>query len=143
MLFFATWPQRVSVLIDQPDEASARAAARETADGEEPATCKPFPTGVFAAEVFFDEDEDMQEVLVIEPLEHVADALYLLEEESDDLPGAEVIELPIAAAPELCGFEMEFEDSPGQVWTCARSRHDDPQHRAADGTEWEDAGDGG
>jgi hypothetical protein len=141
VLFFVTWPDRVSLLLDQPDEAQARAVAREISEGSEPAECQPF-NGVFAAEVFLDEDEDGQPLMVVEPLEHVADALYVLEEGTDDDGIAEVIDLPIAAPVALCGYEMEFDDRPGEVWTCARARHDgDPHHRADDGTEWDDAGD--
>lgn len=141
MLFFCTWPDRVSFLVDLPDEAQARAAAREHSEGVEPATCKPFDR-VFAAEVFLDEDEDGNELLVVEPLEHVADALYLLEEESDDL--AEVIPFPspaTAAPPNVCGFELQDGD---RVFTCRLEPHDDARHEADDGAgglvEWDDAG---
>lgn len=142
MLFFVTWPDRISLLIDQADEAAARAVARDIAEGDEPRTCRPFDR-LFVAEVFLDDEDVNDPLLVVEPLEHVADALHAFEEESED--AAEVIELPIRAAPTIaptvCGFELE---DGGRVYVCHREPHDDDRHEADDGdgnlVEWNDAG---
>ena len=138
-LFLCVWPDNVSLLVDLPDEAAAIAAATEHASGVRPAACKPFDR-LFAAEVFIDEDEDGQELLVVEPLEHVAEALLALEESAED--GSEVLELPIAEAPAMCGYECEDENTRA-VFVCSRAPHPgDPHHRADDGAggviEWED-----
>jgi hypothetical protein len=133
MLFFLTWPDRYSVLVDLESEAAARAAAREIAGGAEPATCQPFDR-LFVAEVYLDEDEDGAELLVVEPLQHVADALEALEEQAEDVAAAPL--------PETCAFELEDED--GSILRCMRAPHDDPHHEAIDANgdvaSWDDDG---
>lgn len=137
MLFFVAWPDRVSLLVDADDDAAARAIASSVADGSAPASVRPF-VGVFAAEVFLDEDDAGEDLIVVEPLDYVSAALRALEDASTDAPADNVI--PFPASP--CGFELEDED--GAVLECRRARHDDDRHEAIDArgelVEWHDAG---
>ncbi len=134
MLFFLTWPDRASVLIDMANESEARAAAREVAEDDEPATCVAFDR-LFVAEVFLDEDDAGDPMLVVEPLSHVAEALAALEEQ-----GEEVAEVPVT-----CAFELEDDD--GTILRCEREPHDDARHEAHDAqgqlAEWDDDGSSG
>lgn len=138
MLFFVTWNDRASVLLDVENEAAARVAALEIA-AEPPRKCKPVPLGVAAFEVFLDDDEDGAELLVVEPLDHAASALLALEEEDED---EEASPVPRIGAPR-CDFELEDDDQ--SILRCERPAHpNDARHEARDAkgamVEWEDAG---
>lgn len=155
MLFFLTWPDRYSLLLDVANDDEARRAANEIA-GVAPSTCVAVPPGVFAAEVFLDEDEDGAELLVVEPLEHAAAALLALEEQGEDSADVDLArariedDAPPVVVPlvppddERCGFELE--DDEKAVLRCERRHHDDAEHYAHDArgglVEWADEGDG-
>ncbi len=101
MLFFATFSEQASLLVDAPDEALARAIAVKVASAE-PERVLVLATGVFVAEVFFaDADVDEDVTLVVEPMPSTFEALEELE------------------GYEPCGSEAELES--GEVVRCAKS----------------------
>ncbi len=101
MLFFATFSEQASLLVDAPDETLARAIAVKVASAE-PERVLVLATGVFVAEVFFaDADVDEDVTLVVEPMPSTFEALEELE------------------GYEPCGSEAELES--GEVVRCAKS----------------------
>ncbi len=89
MLYYLTWPNDASLLVDVADRDTALEAGRATVK-EEPATCRLFPPGTFAVRCYFeDESDDGTELISLEPLDHVFPVLQLFEDELDDKAAAE------------------------------------------------------
>lgn len=142
MLFFLTWADHASVLVDVDGEAAARAAGKEIA-GAEPATCALVPPGVVAFQVYLDDEDDEGEgeLLVTEPLEHTTAALLALEDRAEDV-ALSPPPPPLPSEAERCGFELEDDD--GAILRCEKPIHVDTTHEAHDArgmlVGWEDAG---
>lgn len=122
MLFFATWADRSSVLLDGADlDDAIRIASAVSADddppGGPPQVVRPVPPGVFVCEVHIDEDDDEHEVLSLAPLEHVSEILYRLEDEQDAAVAATQPAPPaLRVVSATCGAEAE--DEAGNVLVC-------------------------
>lgn len=117
MLFFCSWLDRVSLLVDAEHEGGAIKIATDVADGEPPSRAVALPPGVFAAEVAFEDDGRVE----IDPLEHVVAALDALEAAGEE-------DIPVREFVTICDAEGELPD--GTIVTCERERHEAGDHRA-------------
>lgn len=137
-LFFASWPERTSLLLDAESPEAATEIATASADGEAPAVVRPLPPRVFAAEVFHDDEDDDGVILVVEPLPHVADALSQIEDAND----AAIRDEGAADTLPPCGDTLE--DEGGRVLSCEKPRGHKGDHEAiaSDGARalWGDEG---
>lgn len=131
-MYFASWPDRPSLLLGTVDEATAKRIAIEVA-GREPARLVAFEEGAFVAEVFFDDDE----VLVTQPLDHVDELLETLHElDEGDVESEE--EEEEEEEEKACGSTALTDDE--QEAQCERAEgHHGPHRALVDGTifEWE------
>lgn len=116
MLFYCVFAREAGFVVDQEDEAHARAAAREEV-GEEPLRIVPMPN-VFGARVHFvdDEDDPELELVELEPMQHVLDVFAAIEDES------------------MCPSEAE--DDKGAVLNCGRPANHEGKHKAG-AFEWQ------
>jgi hypothetical protein len=88
MLFYCSWDDAASFLVDAPSEAKAREAATEQQDGSPPDRVRPFPPNTFAVEIVVESSEtDDDDVMTLEPLEHVAEVLWAWEDEGESEGG--------------------------------------------------------
>lgn len=130
MLFFCRWDdddsEHASLLVDAKDDEDARSIAM-VERGEEPDVVTAIPTGVFAADVFFEgDDAALDEAdLAVEPFEHTIDALAALENgEPTDLEDA-ITETPQCAA--------EATDENNDTIRCELAAgHGGAEHRSGD-----------
>ena len=138
MLYFCRWEgtnAHASLVVDGRDEEHAREIANEEA-GAEPDSATLMPVGVFAAEVYFDDEPDEDgsaadtdsedAVLVVDPFDHTIDALAALEN-GDAADLAEVIPIVEVAA---CGAEAT--DDENRVVSCGLADGHAGAHRAGD-----------
>lgn len=143
MLFFSTWPDRSSLIVDAADlddaiRISSAVAADDDPPGPPPKVVRPLPPGVFVAEVRIDEDDDEHEVLTVDPLEHVADILYKLEDEQD----AAIAQTQPAPALRVVGIgptrcASEAEDEAGALLSCELDAGHEGEHNSG-GSVWTD-----
>lgn len=136
-LFFCAWPNRASLLVDDCSMAGAVEIASKVADGVPPKTVRLLPPAAFVAEVFDDEGEDGEALLVVEPLPHVADLLAELEDSSDDVAEAPTEPAqPIALVqPVRCTAEADVDDA-GNFVRCELAPGHGEKH-AGGGMVWE------
>jgi hypothetical protein len=128
MLFFCKFEDHTSLLIDDADEASAREVATKIAEGVAPLTVIPFEPRAFVAEVYVsDDDDDDHEpgILVVSPLEHVADLLFAL----DDAEGSGV-DLEDEDDEDECLAEADGDDDAGELFVCSLAPGHDGEHVA-------------
>lgn len=117
MLFFVTFAEATSLLIDADGEGDARKIALQVSEGEQPAKVVPLPARVFVAEVVIeedDEDEDGGIPVFVEPLGHVSEVLYSLE-----------------IGEEPCGDTIE-DGASGGVLVCDLTRNHAGEHSCTD-----------
>lgn len=125
MLFFCKWPARASVLLGADSRAEAVKAATAISDGVVPSRVMLFPVATFAAEVF-DDGDDADASLVIDPLPHVADLLGQYEDATDE--PASYDEPPAPVEPVRCASEA---DGPsGAVLRCDAAEGHGGMHRS-------------
>jgi hypothetical protein len=116
-LFFCSWSERASLLLEAESEDAARELATkvegegETRPGEPPSMVRIFVG--FVAEVY---EEDG--LVTVEPLPICEDLLLVAEVDS----------------LEQC--EAEADDEHGRVVRCALPRHADPEHVGPGGLVW-------
>jgi hypothetical protein len=114
MLYFVSFNDGVvPMLVDAASEEEARVMVVAVAE-REPAKLKPIACGVFAAELFT-EDEDGHE-LVCAPLDEIVELLEALDEEDEPSSGVDAV---------VCGDESEYE---GEVIVCTLPSHEDGDH---------------
>lgn len=127
MLFFCKFEDHTSLLVDDADEASARDIATKIAEGVSPLTVIPFEPRAFVAEVYVSDDEDDDHeagILVVSPLEYVADLLYAL----DDADGSET-EIDDEDDAE-CLAEADGDDEAGELFVCSLAPDHEGEHIA-------------
>jgi hypothetical protein len=134
-LFFCKWADRASLLVDDEDSAAARAVARDVAEGEPPTDVVPLRPRFFVAEVLLGDEG----LMLVEPLDHVEQALALLDGVDDEDEQEDEDEL--AEDGDECAAEAEGDG--GDVFVCTLpANHGPPRHesRGEDGTlmaSWE------
>lgn len=140
MLFFSTWTDRASLIVDAADlddaiRISSAVAADDEPPGPPPKLVRPLPPGVFVCEVRIDEDDEEHEVLTVDPLEHVADILYKLEDEQDAAIAATQPAPSLRVVPSRC--ESEADDGAGAVLVCELDAGHEGEHNSG-GSVWTD-----
>lgn len=130
MLFFCTWENATSLLIDDVDRAAAIEVATEQAGLPPDKVVGPLPPRAFVCEVYVADDDDEfgaeEGDLVVDPLDHVAEMLGIL----DGGGGVETPTVEVAAAVEVETCGNEAEDEFGTVATCELAKGHDAPHRA-------------
>jgi hypothetical protein len=132
-MFFASWPDRRSLLIDTDDEKKARFIATDVGESA-PASLAVVPTGVLVFEVFDDPDDD-EAPIIVEPIDVAGELLETLEDASDANTDAPPPLVLVPAA--VCGAEAFEGDSDESVLTCALAPRHAGKHRGG-GMSWED-----
>lgn len=141
-LYFCTWPERVSMLVDAGSERDARKIAIELGGEGPPESIRTIAPNAFAADVYVDDDDGRNEEgpLVVEPFDHVEDLLLALD--AEDFEGDHGAVITGAPAPaesgpveDAAGCASESEDESGDVYVCALPKGHGAKHEA-----WDDRG---
>jgi hypothetical protein len=122
-MFFASWPDRRSLLIDTDDEKKARFIATDVGESA-PASLAVVPTG-----------DDDEAPIIVEPIDVAGELLETLEDASDANTDAPPPLVLVPAA--VCGAEAFEGDSDESVLTCALAPRHAGKHRGG-GMSWED-----
>lgn len=116
MLFFASFGSGLQpLMIDADDLTHATKIATDVAEGEAPARVKPIPTGVVVVSLFTEPEDEDEDVIVMDPLDHVVTFLERLDEEL------------MGDARPTCGHEAEAGDA-NETVTCTLPPHTDGRH---------------
>lgn len=151
-LFYVTFEDAASLVIDAADEGAARAAALVEEENDAPITIAAVQPGTFAARVNFEPDkrDPKFEMVELVPAEITGILLAKLEDEGtpdedededDDAQPPYVWEgkedpTPAETMPP-CGYEGETAN--GDVFACELEAGHAPPHKAGSGRTWFDA----
>lgn len=114
-LFYAGFASDMQpLLIDANDEAHATQIGTQIAEGEPPSRVVPIPTGIFAAGLFTQPDDEDGDEIAVDPFEHVVDYL-------------EKVDAAIAGEP-TCTSEGEADG--GEIVRCELEPDHDGEHEA-------------
>ncbi len=150
-LFFFSWRDdsalepRASLLVDERDEARATKIATAH-HGAAPDAAQELPPGVFASEILFEPNDDLDDdeldelteedveagdTVAVEALPHVDGALRLLEDANDRAIEAR---RPVLAPSGHC--TSEGEDDRGNILLCELHAHGKETKHAGGGFTW-------
>jgi hypothetical protein len=120
LFFVAFETDHQPLLVDANDAEHAVELAGKVGEGDAPARVVPIAPGIFVAGLFTEPEDDDAEVIIVDPLPHVADYLERIDAALDGDPP------PVTDSAATCGSEADASDD--EVVACELEHEHDGQH---------------